>query len=217
MLYALVSLFRGKDYTRADFPTLRRACCEGSEAARRAFITRFEAVAWRAVRGRMPWAPREDQEEVVADTFIALLRDDAALLLRYDPLKGLSPEGWVRRQALLQAHNRARALGSHKRKQEVLAPGEEAGAEERTRADDGPDAEALLLEQESMGELVEALLARLSPAIALTFEMLYVRELEPADAAAALGCSVDTLYTRKRRLVVALTELLEERQRGASE
>lgn len=211
ILSALLKLIRPRRFDDAPFPQLRQGCLEGDEAARRSFIRRFEAVAWRAVRARLPRLSHEDQEEVVADTFIALLRDDAELLRRYDPLKGLSPEGWIRRQALLQASNKARAQGALKRRQEVLAPEGDA-VTERTFPDAAPDPERRLIDDEALRALLIQLEDRLSPASRLTFEMLYVRELDAQAAAEALGCTVDSLYTRKRRLLAAVEAILRERE-----
>lgn len=201
------------DLSAAPFADLRRACVEGSEAARRAFVRRYEPVAWRAVIARLPHLPRQDQEEVVADTFIALLRDDAELLRRYDPLKGLSPEGWIRRQALLQANNRARAAATTKRSSEQLSRDPDDHPETRL-PDHAPDPERALAEHQDLHHLMGTLEAGLPPALRLTFEMLYVRELDAAEAAEALGCSMESLYTRKRRLLLAVQALLGEGSAG---
>lgn len=184
---------------------------EGSEEARREFIARYEGLVWRTVMARLSRAPREDQEEVVANTFIALLADNAALLGRYNPKLGLSPEGYIRRQAILQGINRYRSLSAFKRRIEVpLDPDPDAPGHD-THADTRPDPEMDTLDREAVQTLLHELQESLTPALAVLFELMYVRELEPAEIAATLGCSMEVVYTRKKRLVDALHRLLEER------
>ena len=211
MLLAFLRRLFTTDWATASFEQLRKGCVEGEEGARATFVRRYESLVWHAVKARIPRASRQDQEEVVADTFIALLKDDATLLSRWEGEKGLSPEGWIRRQAVLQAANCYRRLTATKRVSEVPLEVEGGIKGGDSHPDRGPSPEFKLSSEQDLGLLVAELKERLSPSLWLTFELLYVRELEPAEAATALGVTLDVIYTRKRRVVVSLEELLTQR------
>jgi len=188
---------------------------EGSEEARREFVRRYEPLVWRAVLTRLAHAPREDQEEVVANTFIALLGENATLLSRYNAPLGLSPESYIHRQAVLQGINRYRSLATVKRRKEVYLEADDSDVNPGDLLPDHrPDPEHSVMDREEVHMMLEQFKSRLTPALLLTFELLFVRELEPADVAAALGVTMDVVYTRKKRIVEALEGVLSARSRG---
>ncbi len=199
---------RTREGTEAEFAKLRKGCMEGSERARRAFIRVYEPLVWRTVMSRFGTMSREDQEEVVADTFIALLSDNARLLARYNSTLGLSPQGYIRRQAVLQGLNRHRRLAAGKRKQEVGSLSDIDEDRSAAHRDRSPGPEEQAAGKQMVEQMVNRLREELSPALALTFELLYVRDLEPAEAARVLGCSMDVVYQRKRRLLKAARSVL---------
>ncbi len=208
---------------QTPYADLRRQCIEGSESARRAFVRTFEPLVWQTVLARFGSMPREDLEEVVADTFIALLADNARLLAQYSPTKGLSLPNYVRRQAVLQGYNRYRKLTAHKRLVETpLDPDPRAStpgspkARQAAYRNGAPDPETRVSAKQDLEHFLERLRRDLSPALRITFELLYVRHLTPAQAADILGCSMDVLYQRKRRLLKAVQTLLEaDQHKGA--
>lgn len=60
--------------------------------------------------------------------------------------------------------------------------------------------------------MLERLQGELSPALLLTFELLFLRELEPAEVARLQGCTLDMVYTRKKRIHTALTQALAQQE-----
>ncbi len=204
----LFSRARTRHDPNVEFTELRRRCIEGSSHARRTFIRRYEPLVWQTVISRFGTMPREDQEEVVADTFIALLSDNARLLARYNSTLGLSPQGYIRRQAILQGYNRYRKLTAAKRQLEVPIAPDNHGDRLEVHRDHSPGPEDRIMERETLERTLDRLRNELSPPLALTFELLYVRQLDPGEAAKVLGCSLDVVYQRKRRLLKAAKRIL---------
>lgn len=196
-----------------EFGELRRACMDGEAWAMRAFVERYEKLVWHTVMAYMMGASREDQEEAVSNTFFALLGQNAQLLGRYDALRGTSPERYIRQQAIFQARNRQRLRLGMTRRSETSLDGllEDVGEGVELSAS-APGPEQSLLQAHELAQLRKALQARLSPALLLTFELLYERELEPHEAAQALGCTLENLYVRKNRIAQTVQLLLRERQ-----
>lgn len=220
MAWGFFARFRSKDITRVSFESLVALCRdegEEAEAAQREILARFEPLVWRTVLSRVGRIPKEDQEEVVANTFIALFAQHAELLSRYDRALGLSPEGYIRRQAILQCSNRLRSLSTTKRRHEVeLEPRGEDGMPRDVLPDGRPDPEASALGDAELKALLETFRTTLSPALSLTFELIYVRELDLDEVAAALGVSMDVVYTRKKRISETLERVMAERGRTHS-
>lgn len=196
-----------------EFGELRRACMQGEAWAMRAFVERYENLVWHTVMAYMSGATREDQEEAVSNTFFALLGQNAQLLGRYDALRGTSPEGYIRQQAIFQAWNRQRLRSSVVRRVETSLEGfvTEAGPSFQLPSP-APGPEQSLLQAHELSHFRQRLVERLSPALQLTFELLYERELEPVEAASVLGCSIENLYVRKNRIAQTVQQLLRVRR-----
>lgn len=211
ILSTFFRLFRAKDLVTLDFEALVEQCCRGNNAARQELMARYEPVVWRAVIGRLSHIAQQDQEEVVANTFIALLKENGALLRRYDRALGLSPESYIRRQALLQCSTRRRTLGADKRRHEVpLQPIDDDGNVRDVIPDPTLNVEHRLVEASHWQELLTLFKSTLSPALMLAFELIFIRELELEEVARTLGCSMDVVYQRKKRLVEALEKAVAQ-------
>lgn len=193
-----------------SFEELRKRCLEGYEDAHREFIRRFDPLFWRVVRSHLPDRPVEDQEEVVANSHLAFLNPETTLLSRYQPMEGIRPEAFLRRQVMYQAMVFRRSLRAQKRKQEVLlAPDDNGQSPLDSIAASDNTAEEVLLEQSGYQSLLQRFQQSLSPSMLLTFELIFVRELPMQSAAESLGCSVGTLHTRIHRLRESLKGVLE--------
>lgn len=212
LVHLLMSLLKQDPNASSwDFETLRQGCMDGSEPAARELVRRYQTLVWRTVRSHLPYASLQDQDEVVANCFIALLSNGAAALVRYRPAPGFPPEAYIRRQAVMQAMNRYRDLSRVKRKSEVaLSPTDDDGKVQDTHADTQLGPEDQLAGQQQLDTLLTALRAELSPALLLTFELLYLRELDPAEVAKVQQVTMDVIYTRKKRIVSVLEATLEK-------
>jgi RNA polymerase sigma factor (sigma-70 family) len=215
MILSFLKLFRSPDLKTLPFEELRQRCLKGAADASREFISRYESLVWRAVTCGLPGSSRQDQEEVVANTFIALLSNNAQLLSRYNSALGLSPESYIRRQAVMQVQNRRRSLQTPMRRLQLSLEG--SGEEDDPGIDlpdQQPGAEQWVIEQEHLKGLFVQLQEQLSPAHLLTFQLLYEHELEPLAVAKQLGCSVDLIYVRRKRILEVLEACLAKRLDG---
>lgn len=198
-----------------SFTELRARCMQGDLPACQEFIARYEGLVVSSVTAQLPTASPQDIEEVVANTFTALLQDGARLLVRFDVNSLSSPASWIRHQAVLQARNRRRFLQTRKRGLEtpLLLPTDadsDRRSPEERMPDPAPSAELQLMDAQERLDFRARFLKTLSPALALTFQYLYVDELEPADAARALGQSLESLYMRRHRIQEALQKFLRQ-------
>jgi len=155
----------------------------------------------------------QDVDDVVQETFGVLFAEDARLLRRYDPERGMSLANYVGQIAEREAGRLLRARGAAKRRGEILATPMEDVLQ---RAPDGGEGTVALLEKR---ERMEMLLARLREELTdesfLVFELLYVRLLSAPEAASMLGCEVQAVYTRKSRIRTRVRALLVELEQSS--
>lgn len=95
---------------------LVRRCADGDEEAWATFVDRYgpllTGLARRMLSRRAGRAPNEDVDDVVAEVFLALLREDGLLLRRYDPAWRLSTYlGVICRTAVVRLLKRRRHRG----------------------------------------------------------------------------------------------------------
>ncbi len=187
---------------------------DGSGQACKVFVARFTPLVWRTVVMQMPGASLQDQEEAVANTFSRLLANRAELLGKYNRALGLSPESYIRRQAVYQARNRRRSLNTVARRvEEPFEILEDGSPGQDTCPDPRLDPEGLLIERQELDRLIRALEARLPPEVIVTFHYLYENGMTPVEVAKILGCSPDMIYVRRKRIVAAMKEIMAERNK----
>jgi len=200
---------RTANLTQEEFNDLRRRCMEGTADAHREFIRQFESLIWRAVQSRLPWASAQDQEEVVANTFISLLANNAAVLGRYNSALGRKYTSYIHHQAVLQCINRFRLMDAHKRRREITVDFH-SSVVANSRADSAPSPEQQAMKRQELIALRKSFEELLSPALRITYQLMFVQEMKAPKAAETLGVSLEVVYTRKKRIVDALQKAMAE-------
>jgi RNA polymerase sigma factor (sigma-70 family) len=137
-------------------------------------------------------ADRAALRDHVQEVLVHLLERDAAALRRWDPSRG-ALEPYI---STIADHH----LISRLRKRPPPSPIE---APERE-----PAATASPEQSAACSQVVLRLLRELNGNDAALFRAVYIEELSPNEAAAALGISRDAAHKRIQRLRVRLTELL---------
>ena len=159
------------------------ALARGEKGAWEAFVRRYAGLVAAAVRG-VAREPAEI-EDLAQEVFVRLCKDDFRLLRNYDPARaGLST--WITIVA------RSTARDAMRRYRPVLMP-IDAVPEGRLAVDPVEPAERL--------KLPEALL---SPRQREILTMLYDREMEVAEIAAALGIDPQTVRSAHHKAMVKL-------------
>ena len=213
MLFSI--LMPERDREEGIFESLRKRCARGEPTAQREFIRRYEPVVWTAVQARLPQFSRQDQEEVVANTFVILLRNGAELLQRYERGRGRTPKSFIHHLAVLQSISRFRSLNRDKRLREVYG---DEGENEENSPEGGMldvDPERRLIDEQHLYIIRKELKKTLSPLLCLTFELLYTQDLSIEEVAKAMKCSTSTIYARRKRILKECRTILAEVEAGA--
>jgi RNA polymerase sigma factor (sigma-70 family) len=159
------------------------ALTRGDKGAWEAFVRRYAGLVAAAVRGVAREAP--EVEDLAQEVFLRLCKDDFRLLRSYDPARaGLST--WITIVA------RSTARDAMRRYRPVLTP-IDAVPEGRLAVDPVEPIQKLKLPD-----------ALLSPRQREILTMLYDREMEVAEIAAALGIDPQTVRSAHHKAMVKL-------------
>ena len=159
------------------------ALARGDKGAWEAFVRRYAGLVAAAVRGVAREAA--EVEDLAQEVFLRLCKDDFRLLRSYDPARaGLST--WITIVA------RSTARDAMRRHRPVLTP-IDAVPEGRLAVDPVEPAQKLKLPD-----------ALLSPRQREILTMLYDREMEVAEIAAALGIDPQTVRSAHHKAMVKL-------------
>ena len=189
----------------ADAAELRLAIEGDAEATRRLIKTLLPAVRG-CVRARLQSVQRGDDigravEDLCQEVFLQIFAQDAAVLRRWMPDKGLSLSGFV---ALVADRLTISELRRRRPTDGARAWEDELGA----CADPCRSPEDWLHSQQCLSLLRAALLERLSPLGQRMFELLFVQELAVDEIAQRLDMGADAVYAWRSRLRKRATEIL---------
>ncbi|HVF59700.1 MAG TPA: sigma-70 family RNA polymerase sigma factor [Thermoanaerobaculia bacterium] len=147
---------------------------------------------------------RQEVEDLTQEIFLSLFANGARVLRSWQAERGLSLQNFV---GLVSERQVVSVLRSGKRNpwREEPALMEDLDA---VALDDGPEEVTASREQQRL--LLDGLRERLSPLGRQLFELLFVRELSPAETMAASGLSADAVYKWRSRLRRLAQELLAE-------
>jgi len=161
------------------------ALLAGDKQAWNRFVERHAGVIFAAVRRRLIAAGRNaDAEDVVQDVFLRLCRNDFALLRRYDAGRAKMTT-WLTVVANSAAIDHLRRL---KRRTEDLEA----------------QSEAVLSVDPVLPERVKIPEGVISPRQALVLELLYRRDMTPAEAGAVMGVDPQTVRSMHHKALVKL-------------
>lgn len=154
----------------------------GDKAAWDAFVRRYAGLVLAAVRG----AARDgvDSDDLMQEVFVRLCKDDFRLLKTYDPARaGLST--WLTIVA------RSTARDTVRRRHATATP-----------LDDVP--ESLLAVTDAPRERLKLPQELLSPRQKLVLDMIYERDMDVAEIAAALGVDPQTVRSTHHKAMLKL-------------
>ena len=170
--------------------------CRGDKRAWDGFVVRYAGTVRAAVMAVLRQAGRDggDAADLVQDVFLRLCKDEFRLLAQYDPARA-APVTWLTLVA------RSMTLDHLRRKQLPRVP-LEAAPESAVAVAPAEPAERLTIPP-----------GLLSPRQQLILAMLYEREMEPAEIAAALGIEVQTVRSMHHKALTKLRAFFAE-ERG---
>lgn len=161
------------------------ALLDGEKAAWDRFVARHAAVIFAAVRRRLVPAGRTaDAEDVVQDVFVKLCQNDFRLLRSYDASRAKITT-WLTVVANSAAIDHLRRL--RRRTEDIEA-----------------QPEAVLAVDPVEPERVKIPDGLLSPRQALVLELLYRRDMTPAEAAEVIGIDPQTVRSMHHKALVKL-------------
>lgn len=185
---------------------LLRAVIAGEAQAWRAFWLRYRslvfAMAARTGTRAGVWLDADALADVVQETFLRLFEHDARRLRAYRPETGTSVSTWIGVVATTTTQDYLRRNRRHGA--EVR---DEGLVEAVLSTEPGPEARVLETERRLQAERA---LSSLSDRDQELLELLYLESISPEAAAARMGISVNTVYSKKAKLTGRLRGRLAE-------
>jgi RNA polymerase sigma-70 factor (ECF subfamily) len=155
----------------------------GKKAAWDSFVARFAGLIISAVR-RVLGPDGQDVEDIAQDVFVRLCKDDFRLLRQYDPTRA-ALSTWLTIVARSVAHDAIR------RRRAQTVP-----------IDDAP--EAAVAVEPTITEKIKIPEGLLSPRQQLVLTMLYERDMEVVEIAAALDIDAQTVRSTHHKAMLKL-------------
>lgn len=176
----------------------------GEGAAWNAFHCRYEGLVvgcvLRVLRRFGAVFSHEDLADLVGEVWLALVRDDCRKLRLYDPERGYRLSSWIGLIATNCTIDQLRM-----RRADPSSLEEIAGAERLLVAPGRPDRR---LEQAQAAALARRALSRLSSEEQHFVICCFHEERPPAELAAEMGVTINTIYSRKFKVRAKLTRIL---------
>ncbi|MCA9664460.1 MAG: sigma-70 family RNA polymerase sigma factor [Myxococcales bacterium] len=193
---------------RLEEQQLLRAALGGDDSAWQSFCARYDGFiagcVVRVLRRYNISLTTEDLGDLVSEVWIALLRDDRRKLRLYDPSRGCSVSSWV---GLIATNTIIDYLRVKYTANAYLEDSPQVASTLVERR--GPDTQ---LELRELADIARAALACLRPDEQRFVSYCYHEERNPADIAAELGISVNTVHSRKFKLRQKLIRIVDEMQ-----
>src|SRR5688572_30134398 len=195
------------DEAQGDLDAIRLAV-SGDRAAARSIVTRLLPGVQRAVirvlGGRARSAQhRQEVEDLAQDVFVALFANGGRELLRWDPQRGMTLEGFVSLVARRFVISRLRV-----RRLEAAQLGTSEPPDAASIHSAAPD--AAFSAREELQTLSELLRANLSPLGLAMFQRLFVLEQSVELICRDCDMTVDAIYQWRKRLKDTIGELREQ-------
>lgn len=191
---------------RKEEQQLLRRVVRGDERAWREFSRRYEnlivSCVVKVLRRYSACFSAEDLADLVAEVWVALLRDDMRKLRLYDAGRGYRLASWVGLMATNCTIDQLRL-----RAVEHTYLDDIAGVERLLVADEGPDSG---LEAEETAELARRALAKLSFEERRFVLSCFHEERRPEELAEELGITVNTVYSRKFKIREKLVRIVAD-------
>lgn len=171
---------------------LIRACAGGDRRAQTELVGRLVPIVRAqlgAMLGRLGGGLGQDLADLQQDVLVELWRNDLQTLLRWDPARGLSLASFVRMVARRQGTRRL--LRRHRADAVVAATAPDVLELFAGTKPDGV--------RDELDELLRAIYSEFGPRDRELFERLFLEQEEAAEAASALGMSVDAVKKWRSR------------------
>jgi len=192
----------------ADQELLSRCLSKEDASGWEQFVHTYSKLIWSSIHKTFrsysfPYDP-EDVEDVYSTVFLSLVENDFRKLRQFQGRNACTLSTWL---AVVAVNRTIDFLRRQKRRSRVLSLDDDTLFLEPI-GDGRLNAEELLIEQQSASALAEAA-AGLSEPEKQMLELIVSDQKGPEAAAAALGISMEALYTRKHRLIAKLKKKIQ--------
>lgn len=201
---------RGSRRTAADKAeemALLRRVLEGNQTAWVGFCQRYESLivscVLRVLRRYGVAFNADDLADLVAEVWVALLRDDMRKLRLYDPERGYRLASWVGLLATNCTIDQLRLRGGDSTSFLEDLTCAESLLVERARPDEG-------IEQQETADLARRAMSQLSQEERRFVVSCFHEERAPSELARDLGIAVNTVYSRKFKIREKLVRIVAD-------
>jgi len=195
--------------TEEDDRSLLDRCLTGDRRAWEQLITSKSRLVYYALhqtfRAKGVESDESEVEELHNEVFSQLFADDCRKLRAFEGRNGCSLASWIRLIA-----NRT-ALTYIARRGRLVLAGDDCGEEESDPMeripDQAPGAEEVVVQEGEVARLREAV-AGLNPDDRLFVTLYFLREMSLPEVAEVMRVTVNTIYSRKNRVLKRLREAM---------
>lgn len=190
-----------KDTQREETLALIAGAQRGDPAALRRLITRLMPVLQARVRRRLRSRPDRrlgsfDEQDLVQEIWLSLVKDGAAQLARWDPERGATLEGYVGMVAERVLGNVAQQVGALKRR----ADADRSDASPELLVASGPDPEQTADLKQTCAALGAHLEQELPAKGQTILRYLYTDGLAPDEVAEVMGVNRQVVYNWQHKI-----------------
>lgn len=190
---------------------LLESVLHGSAVAWESFQHQYEALVRACVRKALlrfhAEHNQDDVEDLVADTWYLLLKDDKKKLRRFDPARGVRVSSWIGLVTTNHVIDVLRRRRNHQSLDEIPDIDARTSSHEQTPQQ--------ILEARQEVSVASRALALLNSSDRDFLLACYRDERQPAELADQLGVSINTVYSRKFKIRAKLTRIVDGLNHGA--
>lgn len=150
---------------------------------------------------------QQQRDDLAQETLLAFFSNDAALLQRWDPERGLKLERYA---ALIADRRTISFLRGLKPTEHATPLDDEQGQDFLGGVEPSPSPQRWLESHQTLQLLLAGLSERLSPLGRQLFDLLYVRDLSVEQISRETGMTADAIYAWRSRLRRQMRSILQQ-------
>ena len=198
-------------YTSSDDFSLVNDCVNGKREAWDFFVQRFSKLIYHAINKALKSyacnLPQEDIEDIYNGVFLSFIENDFKKIRQFKGKMGCSLSSWVRLITIRHTIDFLRVQRQHSSLDDINAA---TGSMTEALHDKNPSVQEHL-ELSETEKIMKECIEDLPPSDRLFMALYYEKELPPEKIADVINVSVNTIYSKKKRIREKLEKILKNK------